>query len=216
MKISAAEQAYEYLYNGILSRELPLGSPISEPQISAALDMSRSPVREAIKRLEAEGLFTCHPNRGTFVIDFSRQDMEEIFELRILFETFALRRACENMDSKTIEKLEREIESLNEDSGPEEYFEYNRHLHRAIINYGGNGRMARFFRILAIQLNVINRITAEDPECFANVKKQHLQIIQAIKQRNYGLAKKHLTGHLQDVFERTMKVYFGPKIDRLA
>lgn len=215
MKISAAEQAYEYLYNGILNMELPLGSPISELQISAALNISRSPIREAIKRMQAEGLVTCHPNRGTFVVDFSRQDMEEIFELRIMFESYALRRACENMDIKTIEKLEQEINSLNEDSEPSEYFEYNRHLHRAIINCGGNERMSRFFRILAIQLNIINRITAEDPECFVNVKRQHLQIVQAIKQRDYESARKHLVGHLQDVLDRTIKVYFDSKINKL-
>ena len=95
---AAVNKVYAYLYNGILSGDIPLGSPIAELEVGKALGLSRSPVREALKRMEGEGLVSHYVGRGTFVTDITVRDLEEIFELRIMFELHSLPSACVYMD----------------------------------------------------------------------------------------------------------------------
>lgn len=76
-----AGRAYDYLYSGILSEGFPLGSPSAEVEIGEALGLSRTRVREALKRMAAEGLVSHFSGRETFVIDITQRNLKEIFEL---------------------------------------------------------------------------------------------------------------------------------------
>ena len=79
---------------------LPPSSPISEYQLAAALNISRTPVREAIKRLEEDGLVWSVPNKGTFVSELSAKDIMEIYQVRERLEGLAARIAAEQMPEK--------------------------------------------------------------------------------------------------------------------
>src|SRR5271157_1323834 len=79
---SLAEKAYLYLRRKILSGELPAGIPLSEASIARELGNSRTPLREAIRRLAAEGFLRHIPNRGSMVVEFSKRDIAELYELR--------------------------------------------------------------------------------------------------------------------------------------
>ena len=206
----AAGRAYDYLYSGILSGEFPLGSPIAEVEIGEALGLSRSPVREALKRMEAEGLVSHFPGRGTFVTDITQRDLEEIFELRIMFELHALHTACRYFDEEMLDRLEQAFLDLNENSDPQQYYDANHLLHTSIIAYGGNSRLEKFYDMLTAQFAIVNRISARDPEHFNASKKKHLNIIRALKQRDEASAERYLFQHLNEVRDRTIKEYSEP------
>ncbi|RKL63463.1 GntR family transcriptional regulator [Thermoanaerobacteraceae bacterium SP2] len=203
-------KAYDYIYKGILSGEFPLGSPILEGEIAEALGVSRSPIREALKRMEAEGLVTYFPGKGTFVTDITQRDLEEIFELRYMFELHALRTAYKYIDEETLDRLEKEFLMLNDESSPQQYYDANRDLHSTIIAYGGNKRLEKFFNMLSAQFAIVNRISSRDPENFSLFRKKHLQIIQALKKRDLESAERYLSEHLREVRERTIREYNEP------
>lgn len=206
----AAAKAYQYLYSGILSGEFPLGSPIAEVEVGETLGLSRSPVREALKRMETEGLVSHFPGRGTFVTNITQRDLEEIFELRIMFELHSLHTACKYFDEEILDRLEQAFLELDDHSPPQQYYDANQLLHTSIIAYGGNGRLEKFYNMLSAQFAIVNRISSRDPEHFQASREKHLNIVRALKQRDPDTAERYLSQHLNEVRDRTIKEYAEP------
>ncbi len=206
----AIGKAYQYLRDSILSGELALGAPISEMEISARLQISRSPIREALRRMETEGLVYRYPGRGTFVTNITRKDLEEIFELRIMFEVQALNTASRYFEEEFLDSLERDFMYLNPDSQPQQYYDANSRLHTGIIAYAGNKRMEKFYKQLQTQIAIVTRISARDPEHFVLSREKHLAIVRALKERDVEKAKECLKVHLEEVRDRTIKGYTQP------
>ena len=89
------KMAYDYLREEIVSNRLPFGSPVLEQTVADALNISRTPIREAIKQLESDGLVVCYPFQGPFVTTVTHEDFEEICELRTLIEHYALEKSID-------------------------------------------------------------------------------------------------------------------------
>lgn len=207
MTAGAAERAYTYLFEQILSGRLALGAPVSEVEIGQALKISRSPVREALKRMQAQGLITHYPGRGAFVTDISLKDLEEIFDLRMLLELFALKTACGRMDDQILDEIEQTLLELGENSPPEMYFAANQKLHGSIVAYGGNRRLESLLDMLSAQIAIVSRISARSPRHFSDSTQSHLEIVRSIRRRDAGAAAKSLEKHLFHVREKTLQEY---------
>ena len=200
----AVSKVYDHIYQEILTGERPLGSAISEADVSAKLSVSRSPVREALKILQSEGLVTCYPERGTFVTDITSQDIEEIFDLRELFETFALKNTCKYMPIEQCNLIEQELLSLDQNTEPEIYYQANSRIHTAIIHFSGNKRLIRYYKLIMAQNAIINRISSMTPTHFRNSTQYHLDIIRAIRNRDEEKAREVLLTHLREVRGETI------------
>src|SRR3954454_11790638 len=87
---AAAERAYQHLRTAILSREYAGGALITEGEVSEAVGVSRTPVREAFLRLQAEGLLRLYPKRGALVVPVSAQEIDDVMETRGMIERFAV------------------------------------------------------------------------------------------------------------------------------
>ena len=144
--------------------------------------------------------------------DITQRDLEEIFELRIMFEMHALHTACRYFDEETLERLERGFQELDENSTPQQYEKANRNLHSAIIAYGGNKRVEKFYKQLSAQIAIVTRISARAPEVSVHAKEQHLEILKDLKRRDQASAEKHLFQHLNEVRDRTIRQYAEPFI----
>lgn len=203
-KIGNTQKAYDFIYQQILSGTKELGSPISEVEIATALEMSRSPVREALKLLEMQGIIVHYQNRGTFVTDMSRKDISEIFQLRRMLELESLENACKYMDDSVLEELKKNIESLNENSTAQEYYSANTALHQAIVNYSGNSRLVKFYETLSMQIALVNRLSAKLPRHFQESREKHLAIVNAIMERDLEKASELLRMHLEEVRDKTL------------
>jgi DNA-binding GntR family transcriptional regulator len=103
---SAATSAHDEIRTRIVSGALPPGSRLREAQLVTDLGVSRTPIREALRRLHAEGLVTILPNRGARVASWSEQDLEDVFALRLVVEAYAVRRAAERIRPPDISRLE--------------------------------------------------------------------------------------------------------------
>lgn len=201
-----SNKAYDYLYNEILANRLLPGSPISEGEVASILGLSRTPVREALKILDTEGLVKQIPNRGTFVADITVQDIEEIFSLRELFETYALRSAYRFISDEILNSLESSIKGLDENDSPESFYEVDEMLHSTIINHGGNSRLITFRNMINAQIMMMRRISSQDPSHFKRSKEQHLEIINAIKSRDLKKSEELLSNHIVEIKYRTIEV----------
>lgn len=198
--------AYNSLRDAILTWKLSPGSPIVEQEISDQLGISRTPVREALKLLEAEGLVKVVPQRGTFVSDLSTQDVEEIFALRESLEVMALKVAIGTIPSDQLTKLESFLSSLTPDSPPEQFFESDRMLHEIIVNHGGNERLAHILNSLNVQVERVRRISAARPNRLDLSMREHLGILRAIRARDCNAAESELRQHIRNVKQSALDV----------
>jgi DNA-binding GntR family transcriptional regulator len=203
------EMAHQYLYDSIVSGRIRMGDPIFEVEVASAMNISRSPVREALKRLEAEGLVHSFNSRGSFALQITRQDLEELFELRRLFEVSSLKKekASPNISREFWEKLEKDIDALGDDSSKDTFYQLDQRLHHTIINCGGNSRMKLFYHRLETQIDIVRRISSQERNHFSRSKQYHLQIVRAILDGNMDEAAIQLGRHIDDVRESTIKVF---------
>jgi DNA-binding GntR family transcriptional regulator len=110
--VRLSEKAYRLLKEKVLTLELPPSAVIDESALMEELDLGRTPIREALQRLDSEGLVNIVPRRGTFVNDISITDLQRIFELRIALEGFAARLAAQRITTDQIEEMESVLRDL--------------------------------------------------------------------------------------------------------
>jgi DNA-binding GntR family transcriptional regulator len=204
--MSRKNQVYEYLLESILSNKLPAGTAIAELDISNELNVSRTPIREALKELEAEGLVTRYPSRGTIVSPITPYDVEEIFSLRILLESFALQLSLPKITKEEVEGIEAMFTRLDSSSSKQEYYQADKSLHALIINHAGNRRLKQFLTILNSQIERFRRIAAVKPTRLANSKNEHLKILALLKQKDLNACEAALRNHLINVKMSTLEV----------
>ncbi len=191
--------AYDYLYQEIVNNKLPPGSVIVEQEISDRIGVSRTPIREALKQLTAEGLVWQIPSLGTFVQELNSRDVEEMFEIREIFEEYSLKTGINEIPYEELIRLELAFKALNSASSPEEYFSCDRNLHALILNHGWNRRMAIILKTINSQLERLRRISAMTPHRLDRSTEEHLNIINGIKERNLEKALSLLHLHLENV-----------------
>lgn len=138
----AASKAYEDLRTAIMEGVHPAGTRLGESRLAEQLGLSRTPVREALRRLEADGLVTLTPNRGAEVVRWSPADFEELFDVRTVLESHAARRAAERGAADVdrmhdlCERMEQHLAALDEPAY-EAITDLNLEFHRLIHRAGG-------------------------------------------------------------------------------
>lgn len=195
------EEAYEYLKNCIITNKMKSGQPLSEPEISKKLQMSRTPVREAIRELEKDGLVVSYPARGAHVAVLSVEDVEEICDLRVLLEVWCLERGMHNISDERLDELCDMFEAAEKDGRWEEFHKADRALHGTIVGASGNGRVIEIVAQLNGQIDRIRHNSAADPNRSKYSYREHMAILDAIKQRNLIRARERLMTHLYAVAE---------------
>ncbi len=197
--------AYEYLLEAILSLQLPPGAAIIETEIAAALNTSRTPVREALNELEKDGLVSHYSQKGTFVSEINPHDVEEIFNLRIMLEISALQEAYSKISEEELNKIEMMFSSLDTTSPKEDFALADKGLHSLIVDKAGNRRLKQFISTLNVQIERYRRIAAMEPTRLANSKKEHLEIVRTLRQKDLNSCEASLKNHLNNVKKSTLE-----------
>ena len=109
-----SEKAYQLIKQKVITLELPPSAVIDEQVLMRELDLGRTPIREALQRLDSEGLVNIVPRRGTFVSDISITDLQAIFELRTVLEGFCARLAAQRITDEQIERMASVLQDLEE------------------------------------------------------------------------------------------------------
>jgi DNA-binding GntR family transcriptional regulator len=210
---SLCEKAYRYIFDRIVNFDLKPNDPIIENDISRDLALSRTPLREALRRLEADGLVYKVKNRGTYVRGFSYDDIVEISELRILFETYSLKHCVELVSESEIAAVRAKLDALTDTSPNDQYYESDIAIHKMIVNFCMNSRMVAFLNSLNSQLEVFRLLSAQIPKRLIFSRREHIEILNAIAAKDLDTANQKLLLHLENVKNNTILFFKRMKMD---
>ncbi|WP_371706833.1 GntR family transcriptional regulator [Pseudarthrobacter sp. NIBRBAC000502772] len=196
----ASDKAYATLRDDIIEWRLAPGTVLAEVEQSERLGVSRTPVREALSRLSAEGL-TAAGGRGVVVTDISLEDIDEMFELRETLEGKAAALAAERGERAVFEKLHTDLlraQELISDTDParHEYYALVGRLDEAIDAAISNSYLAQAMRSLRVHLVRVRRLAADDAPRLYAAAVEHAAIAEAIAAGNARLAEAATTLHL--------------------
>lgn len=188
-----AEQAFEKIFDLILTGALPIGGIVSELSLAQRFAISRGPVREAVRRLQGLGLVTREPYARARVVMLSQKDLVEIFQLRQAVEGMACRLAAANMSDAEIARLADDLEADRARAGGESRFD----LHGRIAAGCGNQRIAQ---LLGVDLEHLLRIyrarSGATPGRREQAHDEHWQIVRALQIRDGDLAESLMRSHI--------------------
>jgi DNA-binding GntR family transcriptional regulator len=200
---TAWEQAYLTLRRRLADGTYPPGSHLREEELAAQLGVSRTPVREAVRRLDAEGWVRVVPNQGAFAAEWSITDMEEIFDLRALLESHAAEHAATAPDRRGIEAMEAACEQAeavlpgNDLAALEAISDANVRFHRALWEMSGQARCRTILHSLAVPPMVLRNFRNFDAAGLRRSLDQHREMIAAIAAGNAGWAGAVMRAHVQ-------------------
>lgn len=188
MKVkSIVDRAVKRLEDMIIKGKLQPGQRIKETEISTRLGISRPPLREAFKILEAEGLIRREPRHGVFVSELSEHDIWEVYTLKIALYTLAVGLAMERMTQAGLMKLEKTVQSMEElvqgsdDPDIMKYEELNSVFHDLTAAISGHLRLRRILQSLNNQIKRISYRSFADIEHLRSSCVYHRMILEAIK-----------------------------------
>jgi len=198
----AAERAYATIRDGILHGTYDAGSRLTEEDLARTAGVSRTPVREALRRLHAEGLVQFEPNHGAVVALYDLDRAEEIFELRALLEPVGARRAAERATPDTISTLrslaEQQIAESTRRRG--EYLlrigQLNDRFHRLIQAAAESSRLEKTLAGLIEATLILSTFRQYTPAELIRSADQHLELVQAFEARDPVWAHSIMATHI--------------------
>jgi DNA-binding GntR family transcriptional regulator len=210
---SMSDDAYHIIKKGILRNVYPGGYQILEDELARSLEMSRTPVREALLRLKAEGLINLVPRRGMRVLPLSLDDIREAYQLLGFMETAAAEMiAARNPNQEAISTLKQyvdEMEAALKHDDILQWAEADELFHRALVDLSGNQRLAKIANTLLDQTERFRRFTMrlrKKPTHFAST---HADLVRKIRKGDTaGIREVHLNhkkrwlDEMQDLVER--------------
>lgn len=193
------EQVYDQLIDLLIGGELRPGDVITERRMAERLNASRTPVREALGRLESEGLVYKQPNRGVTVSPFSTEAFVEILNVRQLLEAEAARLAAGRIAPERIALIRAAIEEISRKPKPTlaEIWEVDDLLHGEIASVAGNSLMASMIRDLRRRTHVFNAFRKSVEPQFGAV--QNALLLDAVESGDSEKARTAMAKHIESV-----------------
>ncbi len=193
--LPAREQVASALRKAILSRELQEGAELTLESVAAQLQVSSTPVREALQILSRDGLIRLRPNKGAIVLGINEKTIRNHYETRAVLEREAAALVCRNNAdiSGIINAYEQAAEALNQNNA-KDYSNYNQSFHVEIWSASGNDTMKTLLSSLWNGLSMGHKVTEED---YAHLSiQEHKQILDALIDRDEMRAKELMNAHI--------------------
>ena len=210
----ASEQAYRGIRDLILSGELPAGSPLGEEALAARCGVSRTPVRDALRRLESEMLVRRNEAQRSFVADWSIDDVADAFELRAILEARAAGRAAQRMTDTKLEQLRacnaRLSEAVLRDppdvSG---FLEANRTFHSIVLDAAGSPRLTAMLATIVEQPVVWRTAHHYGRDALRRSHREHEELIAAFARRDATWAEAVMAAHIHRAYHAYADAHQG-------
>lgn len=200
-KKSIREQVYEYLKEEIVNGKIEEESRIVEEEYALKLNVSRTPLREAIRMLELEGLIEAREKGGVTVPKTTKKDVEEVVKIRIALETVIFEELFERVTKKDIERLEENVAKaaaiVNDEEKSLEVFKYFSEFNKILYSISDLPRVVTLINNLNLYLKKFRKISIENSNRRLSAHKDHVKMVEFIKKDRkkeiIDLNKKHLT-----------------------
>lgn len=188
----------------IVDGRLEAGLPIPELELARQLDVSRTPLREALKVLASEGLVELLPRRGAVVKVFSAKDAQDMLTVIALLEEHAGREACNASDLEiaAILDLHAQMREHYDRRERPEYFRLNQEIHNAIVRAAGNPTLSTLHGILRTRMRRLRYIGNQSPENWSAAMAEHEAFIAALRARDGRRLGRLMREHLANTWPR--------------
>lgn len=201
------EVVYVGLKERIVNCEMLPGSVISEDRLASEFGISRTPVREALLRLQRENLVDIFPRQGTFVSQISLKDIYEVFQIRLIIEPRVARAVGKNLDAGILENFRRTFASIDfRGSSFKEWFRHDRDFHSYIIEKSDNRRLVQMYSSIMDQ-NLRMRILAGTvPHRIPDTNQEHENIVDALLSQDEDRIEKVMSDHILASRDAALKI----------
>ena len=204
MKIDEYQPLRDIVFNtlrkAIITGELLPGERLMETQLGEKLGVSRTPIREAIRKLELEGLVIMVPRKGAQVAPFTQKDIKDVLEVRAALEALAVRLACKHMDERSFLRLQlvnTEYEYAAKENDIETMIEKDVEFHEVIFCATQNDKLVQMFSNLGEQVHRFRIAYLKNAKASKIVQEEHMEILQALRDRDSELAAHLATRHIE-------------------
>ncbi len=194
-----SQQVYDILKEDICKGKYTPGEKLLEVKIAKELNVSRSPVREALHQLSGDGITVEVANRGVFVRQFSAQDIEEIFEVRVALECTSLSE-MKKLDSEQKQQLQEIMDELQRCYDRKEldcYIDNDEKLHRSLVVFGGNGLMLQLYDKVKLMSMQFRTYSLQSEQRFNDSIQEHASIVENMLNGNMDKAARINRRHLK-------------------
>ena len=194
---------FETLRDAIIRQVLKPCERLMEIQLADEMGVSRTPVREAIRKLELEGLVVMVPRKGAYVAGVSMKDIHEVYEVRSALEMLAVTLAAERITDEELDALERQVlreseEESKKDGSLDNIIYIDSSFHDIIYQAAHNQRLVQFVNILQEQLQRFRAASLARPGRSKTALEEHKKIVEALSERNGELAARLAREHIEN------------------
>ncbi|MDF2519520.1 MAG: transcriptional regulator, GntR family [Clostridia bacterium] len=202
------EIVFETIRNAIISGDLKPGERLMEVQVAERLGVSRTPVREAIRKLELEGLVIMLPRKGAFVADLSVKDLTEVMEIRAALEGLAAGLASIRIDDAEIEELEVAAHEFHKaiEENVEELIQRDVEFHEAMFRASRNERLIQLNSNLREQVQRFRELYHKKVNKSKETAREHYEIVEAISERDVKKAERLARNHIENAEKSILKM----------
>lgn len=215
--MNAVDRAYWKIRDGILSGKLTPNARLKEVELVEFCGVSRTPVREALRRLAADDFVSIQRNHGAQVKSWSREYLDDLFDLRALLEGYAARRAASRITETGLKKIKTAIEQMDDvlstNFGQEkkvtEFLRLNRELHESIWEASGSERLKGMLGSLVEQALMVRTVKYFTIDRITISHYHHKEVLQALEVGDGVWAESIMTSHIRaarGVFRMAMRV----------
>jgi len=211
------ELVFEAIRQAIIDGTLEPGQRLMEAQLAEELGVSRTPVREAIRKLELGNFVVMIPRRGAYVADISLKDVAEVFEIRGALEALAAELAAERATDEELEQLERllvEIGKSIEKRDVQAVVEFDTQFHDLLYRASRNERLGQLLSQLREHIQRFRTETLSNPARMKVALEEHRQIVEALAARDGALARKLAAEHIESAENSLMERQFEERHTR--
>ncbi len=196
-----SDSVYETLLDAIVSGKLASGTIVSELALAKQLEVSRTPVHDALRQLAIDGLIKQRAGRRAIITSISREDVHDIFEMRKLLEGEAARRAARRIDRRTLSSLRTLGDSLKTDPHPSDFLtrwaDFDDAVHEAIARASGSTRLWQDIARYRLLHRGLNKLGAT-AERLQHATAQQMQILDALEKREAESAARLMVEHIHE------------------
>lgn len=199
---NASQRAYDEIRSLIVGGAFVSGARLREEELSSIIGVSRTPIREALRRLSAEGMIEFLPHRGAHVASWSDEQLDEIFQLRALLEGHAARKAAARISAEEISTLYRlaglmeDCAAKGDDEAIEAISELNNEFHKMVATSAGSEQLMSFLRSL-VQVPLVHRTFRRySRRALERSMQHHRELIEAFEARDPDWAEGVMLSHI--------------------
>ena len=193
----------------ILSGRLPAGSTLRQEELAERFEVSRMPVREALKRLEAEGLVEVLPSRRVRVAALSRAEIEDVYDMRAALEPLAVSLAVPRLDRAHLRDAAYALEAAEDEDDAETFGVRNAAFHLALMNPCERPRLLSSIAALLDVSDRYQRAALRDAEHTALVREEHRRLLDAARRGDAGGAAALAEAHVRGAGARLLDLFNG-------